>query len=183
LIKMKKKPKAYIMTGNCGIGKSYFAKKFATKHNLKYFSIDDMYIAFNGDSKSRENKFQVWITFYQQIHAAEQARYDIVIDVNNPTPFDRQEWLNWFPDFEHHLIWIDGTFEIAEYNNRERERKIPADIFEMLFHNYQPPTYEELNNYNHRAQYKSGSLIVNNSNNFSEIQTFYGKFPFYKEEV
>jgi predicted kinase len=174
------KPKAFIMCGQCGSGKSYFAKQFAIKHNLRYLAIDDTYAYFNGDPKCRDNKFQVWMTFYQQVHAAECASQDVVIDVNNPCAFDRAEWLNWFSGFDHYLIWINAGWDTIKMNNANRERQIPENIFVKLYNDFEEPSIAELQRYNSRAKWKGAIHIINVNNHFGPMELFLGEWP-YKE--
>ena len=124
--------KMFLMCGHPGSGKSTYARELARKNGYRYLSIDDMYATFNGDPTSHDNKFDVWMTFFRQIHAAEMAGHDIVVDTNAPTRGDRDEFLNWFPDFEHHLIWVNALEELCLENNKHRSRVIPEDQMKKL---------------------------------------------------
>ncbi len=166
------------MCGQCGSGKSYFARQLAQSHNMRYLAIDDTYAYFNGDPKCRDNKFQVWMTFYQQIHAAEMARQDVVIDVNNPCEFDRAEFLNWFPTFSHYLIWIDADWATAWKNNCNRDRVIPSFVFKSLFNAFEPPTYEEVTKQSYRAFWAGAFHIKNDDNHFGSIESMIGEWPY-----
>lgn len=84
--------KMFLMCGHPGSGKSTYARELAHKNGYRYLSIDDMYATFNGDPTSHDNKFDVWMTFFRQIHAAEMAGHDIVVDTNAPTRGDRDEF-------------------------------------------------------------------------------------------
>lgn len=125
--------KMFLMCGHPGSGKSTYARELARKNGFRYLSIDDMYATFNGDPTSHDNKFDVWMTFFRQIHAAEVAGQDVVVDTNAPTYCDRAEFLNWFSDFEHHLIWIDARQKLCLENNKKRSRVIPKEQMRKLF--------------------------------------------------
>jgi len=55
--------KMFLMCGNCGSGKTYFAKEFAEKNSYKYVSIDERYKAHNGSESNRENKLKFGLNF------------------------------------------------------------------------------------------------------------------------
>lgn len=162
----------YLMTGNPGSGKSYFAKQFAEKNGCRYLSIDDMYATFNGDPTSHDNKFDVWMTFWRQIHVAELAGHDIVVDTNAPTRLDRDEFLNWFPTFEHHLIWIDASASLCLKNNQRRSRVIPLKQMNNMFMFFEEPRDDEWSSRN-RSNWVTISRVVNIDNHFSERYFLY----------
>ena len=168
--------KMFLLTGHPGSGKSFFARKFAKDNGYRYLSIDDMYAVFNGDPTSHDNKFDVWMTFWRQIHAAEIAGHDIVVDTNAPTRLDRNEFLNWFAGFEHHLIWVDASEDLCLRNNANRSRVIPEEQMRNMFSFFEPPTSFDTRDRN-RATWKSISYVPNNDNHFGERITISGEFP------
>ena len=170
--------KMFLMCGNCGAGKTVFAKDFAKKNGYIYLSIDKLYEQFNGDERNREGKFEIWQNFYKMIHYYETFESDVVVDTNAPTLFDRTEFLNWFPTFEHHLIWIDAPINLCLENNRNRERVIPEDVMKKLFLNFEEPTmFTYTMSCRARSQWKSISMIKNNNNHFENRLTLFGSFP------
>ena len=130
----------YLMCGHVASGKSYFAKRFAEKNGFRYLDIDACYKIYNGDEKIHENKFEVWILFYQLIHQASLLGQSTVIDTNAPLVSYRDEFLNWFPEYSsHHLIWVDADPELAWRNNCGRERHVSRDVFDHLVTLFQVP--------------------------------------------
>ena len=168
--------KMFLMTGHPGSGKSFYAKQFAEKNGYRYLSIDDMYATFNGSPNCHDNKFDVWMTFWRQIHAAEMAGHDIVVDTNAPTRLDRNEFLNWFASFEHHLIWVDASEELCLINNSNRSRIIPEEQMRSMFYFFEEPNIRE-NMGSNRSKWVSISHIPNNDNHFGERYTIDGQFP------
>ena len=82
------------------------------RNSLRYLDIDACYSIYNGDEKIHENKFEVWILFYQLIHQAAMLGQNVIVDTNAPLTSYRDEFLNWFPEFDrHHLIWIREVFD------------------------------------------------------------------------
>ena len=157
--------KAILMCGLPGAGKTVFAKHLAEKRGYRYISIDDMYRSFNGSECCRDNKFDVWMAFWRQIHLMEQAGIDVVIDTNAPTPDDRNELLNWFSSFEWHLVWIDANFELCEKNNANRYRVIPSKHLRHMFNFFiNPKPHEDIYS---RAKWQTMTKIENNDNHFN----------------
>ena len=166
----------FLMCGHPGSGKSTYARELARKNGFRYLSIDDMYATFNGDPTSHDNKFDVWMTFFRQIHAAEVAGQDIVVDTNAPTRADRTEFLNWFSNFEHHLIWVNASEKLCLKNNQHRNRIIPEEQMKNLFCMFEVPSSDE-NWCRTRSKWESISMILNLDNNIMSRNIFFGKFP------
>lgn len=165
----------FLMCGHPGSGKSTYAKEFAEKNGLRYISIDDTYEYFNGNFYDHSNKFEIWMIFYQAIHYAELSGTDIVVDTNAPTFIDRAEFLNWFPSFEHHLIWVHASNETCLENNNYRSRVIPIDQMQKIFNLFEAPTNDPKTK--QRAQWQSISRVRNENNNFTLRETLSGVFP------
>lgn len=134
----------YLMCGHIASGKSYFAKRFAEKNSFRLLDVDECYRIYNGDERIHENKFEVWILFYELIHRAAMLGQDVVVDTNAPLISHRDELLSWFPEFDtHHLIWIDASPELAWENNCGRERVVDREAFNALVDMFQEPTAGE----------------------------------------
>lgn len=165
----------YLMCGHIASGKSYFAKRFAEKKGLRYLDIDACYSIYNGDEKIHENKFEVWILFYQLIHQAAMLGQDVIVDTNAPLASYRDEFLNWFPEFErHHLIWIDADPELAWANNCRRERRVGRDVFDHLVAQFQIPSPEEGTTVS-RSAWDSICRIENADNQFRSPEFIKGE--------
>lgn len=137
-------PKMYLMCGDIGSGKTTFAKTFANLHGFRYIGIDECYAFYNGNECDRSNKFEVWQLFFKLIHEAYKLNQDVVVDTNAPYISDRQEFLNWFPEYEEHtLIWISCSMEDAWTGNIKRVRKVPEDVFNRLWEAFEEPERSE----------------------------------------
>ena len=133
--------KMILMTGRCGAGKTEFVQKFLKEHPAyDVFCPDDYYAEYNGDERDRSNAFLVWMTMYVGINAAMRDGRDIIIDTNSPTETMREQFIDWFPNFdEYELIYILTPYAICSKNNSTRYRKIPQERFDELFSNYKSP--------------------------------------------
>ena len=150
--------KMYLMCGCSGAGKTTFAKQFADEHNLKYLGVDDFYALVNGDECIHTNTFEVWIEFYKAIHEAEINKIDVIIDTNAITESHREQFLEWFPTFEHHLIYIDTSPELRKKNNQSRRRQVPDDVMYKMNIKLQIPRIAE--------HFQTITIIKNVNNNF-----------------
>ena len=115
--------KFFLMTGNPGSGKTYFAKQFAKDNDLLYLCPDDFYKIYNGTctADNHRHEFEVWMALWQAIHIAEKDRKSCIVDTNSPTVTDREQFLNWFPNFdEYNLINIKASRELCHRNNKSR---------------------------------------------------------------
>ena len=165
----------YLMCGHIASGKSWFARRFAEKNGFRYLDIDACYGIYNGDEKIHENKFEVWILFYQLIHQSALLGQSTVVDTNAPLVSYREEFLNWFPEFEkHHLIWIDANPQLAWLNNTRRERCVSREVFDRLVASFQAPSAEE-GKTALRSDWDSICRIENRGNEFQRAEFIFGE--------
>ena len=166
----------YLMCGICGSGKSYYAKHFAQANNFRYLNIDDCYAVLNGSECIHQNKFEVWQLFYRIIHKACELGQTVVVDTNAPYRSDREEFLNWFSDFDsHYLLWVNASPELAWKNNMGRTRKVPKESFDNVNKVFCAPTEDEPRG---RAEWKRIVRIDNADNHFQPMVYIRGdRFP------
>lgn len=150
--------KIFLCCGMSGAGKTTFSKAFAEHNNIEYLSLDDIYLKINGNEESRANKFLVWKTLFEKIHQFEEDGKDCIVDTNALTYVDRTQFLNWFPNFEHHLIYIDAPLDLCLENNANRSRVIPKKEMLALWNKLEPPAEDE------DERWLTYTEIVNNDN-------------------
>ena len=153
--------KMYLMCGLSGVGKTTYAKQFAADNNLLYLGVDDFYAKVNGDECIHENQFEVWIEFYKAIHEAEVNGIDCIVDTNAITKCHRDQFLEWFPTFEHHLILIRCEEKLRYMNNSSRRRVVPDDVMLKMFINFEYPQQDEV------YKWDSVKVVYNTDNVFS----------------
>lgn len=140
---MSDKPRLYLMCGLSGSGKTTFAKSFAEENDLLYLNPDKFYELYNGDERRHYHEFEIWMALFRALHMAEQDGVSVVFDTNSPTIVNRSQILDWFPDFEPHLIYIEASKELCRKNNLSRRRVIPEEEMERIFRSFQPPEFDE----------------------------------------
>lgn len=158
----------YLLTGTPGAGKTEFVKEWLDNDQgvdttWRVFCPDDYYAKINGSDLIHTNSFEVWIAMYQDINQAMKDGCNVVIDTNSPTETMREQFIDWFPNFDYYvLVQILADYPTCNRNNSNRERKIPQDKFDTLYKTYKDPrqdksldrwdafyTYENKNNTYH----------------------------------
>lgn len=132
-----------LICGASGCGKTTFARQLARSEGLLHFTPDDFYALINGDECIHENLFEAWSAMFLAIHTAERNGKDCIVDTNALTVGQRAEFLDWFPGFEHHLIYIEASEQLRQRNNRQRRRVIPEDAIVRMTRDIVPVTPEE----------------------------------------
>lgn len=162
---MSDKPIFYLVCGLSGVGKTTFTKKFAEDNGLKYLGADEFYAKVNGDENIHTNKFEVWIELFKAIHECEKAGIDCVVDSNALSASGRDEFINWFPGFSHHLIFIDADDKLRQSNNHARERRIPDSIMMSMRNKLEHPVWKTMD-----KRWKSLTGIFNSNNHYLVVQ-------------
>lgn len=135
-------PNMYVMCGISGSGKTTLSTKIAKENNIKRLGIDDFYAKINGDECKHENTFNVWIAFFQEIQKTFLQNEDCIIDTNALVWHQRMQFIEWFPNFKHHLIFIDAPLELQKRNNQSRRRKVLELAMDKMSQRLQKPTAE-----------------------------------------
>lgn len=159
-------PMLYLVCGCSGSGKTTFAKKFAAANNLLYLGADDFYAKVNGDELKRGNKFEVWQELFKAIHRAEVDGVSCLVDSNSLSAASRDEMVNWFPGFDHHLIYIEADEQLRMENNRKRARQIPDEVMIAMRTKVEPPVWNTLD-----KRWLSLTRILNDNKEYRIIQS------------
>ena len=122
--------KLICLAGMPGSGKTMWAQKFMeTNPGFLYISPDAYYERINGDDRDRSHSFEIWMAMFRDIHIAETNGRDVLIDSDNLTYAQRNQWIEWFPDFDDHLLlFIEEDFNICMDRVSKRRRTIPEAI-------------------------------------------------------
>lgn len=132
----------YLMCGISGSGKTTYSQNLEKITGIKRLGIDDFYKKLNGDECKHNNTFNVWIEFFKAINTMSLQNKDCIIDTNSLTWHQRMQFIEWFPNFKHHIIFIDADFNLQKKNNQSRYRKVPDDIMDKMLNELEKPTKE-----------------------------------------
>lgn len=159
------RPRLYLVCGCSGSGKTTFAKRFAEDNGLLYFGADEFYAKVNGSDCIHKNQFEVWQLLFSAIHQAETDQMSCLVDTNALLAAGRDELLNWFPEFDHHLIYIEADEKLRMENNRKRVRRIPDDVMMAMRTTVEPPVWNTLD-----KRWLSLTRILNDNQHYRIIQ-------------
>ena len=125
--------KMFLMCGLSGAGKTCFAKQFSERNRLILLSLD----YYEGDQCEKT------ISLYRDIKKLEKENRDCIVDVRAISEVERRQFLNFFPNFEHHLVYIACTLRQSVTNLCLREEKISIKELanDLVF--LQPPSPSE----------------------------------------
>ena len=166
-------PNMYVMCGISGSGKTSLSTEISQKYNIKRLGIDDFYAKINGDECKHENTFNVWIAFFQEIQNTFLKGEDCIIDTNALVWHQRLQFIEWFPHFKHHLIFIDAAFDLQMKNNQNRKRKVPEATMRQMADRLQKPSVELDTNWD------SIIYIENKCNVFQTPVAVKGELPYF----
>ena len=154
----------YLVCGMSGSGKTTFAKQYAADLNYTYVCPDDYYARINGDECKHTGFFEIWMSMWRDLHNYEVNNIDVVVDTNALTRGQREQFLEWFPTFTHHIVWCEASFGVCLANNNSRRRVIPKEIMEQMWQNIEEPTVEEY------SKYKTAVIRTNVANVVTEFR-------------
>ena len=129
------------LAGLPGVGKTTWAAEFLKKHSdFLYFSPDSYYERINGDECDRSDTFEIWMAMFRDIHIAEKNGYNVLIDSDNLTYAQRNQWIEWFPYFnEHILLFLEEDYNTCFDRVSKRRRTIPEIIMREKWYKWENP--------------------------------------------
>ena len=134
----------YLVCGISGGGKTVLSKKLIKLNpNIKMYDADEYYAKINGDECIRANFFDVWIRIFQDLHQYEIEGKDVLLTTNSLTASQRRQFIEWFPTFTHHMLWVTAPKEKCLEGNKNRYRTIPEDILLKYWERMEFPNASE----------------------------------------
>lgn len=134
----KRKPNFYLICGISGGCKTTLTEHIVKKNpRILIYDVDKYYEIINGDECDRSNPFEVWIKLYQDVHDSMVKGKDIILTVNALTVSQRRQFIEWFPDFNHHCLWVCTPKARCFEGNRQRRRHVPDDKLEKQWNTYE----------------------------------------------
>ena len=133
--------KLICLAGLPGVGKTTWATEFLKKHpDFLYFSPDSYYERINGDECDRTDTFEIWMAMFRDIHIAEKNFNNVLIDSDNLTYAQRNQWIEWFPYFnEHILLFLEEDYNTCFDRVSKRRRTIPEIIMREKMYKWENP--------------------------------------------
>lgn len=136
-------PNMICLAGMPGVGKTTWARNFLKTHpDYRYFSPDLYYERINGDDTKRFNTFEVWMSMFRDINTAMKAGKNIIIDSDNLTYHQRMQWIEWFPNFTHVLVFFEASWDTCYNQMKQRRRQLTYGEMLAKWERWERPTAE-----------------------------------------
>lgn len=144
-------PKAYILVGVPGSGKSTWVNNQEWAKNCAYISTDKIveeYATSQGKTYTEvfEDYMPTAVTLMSsQVQLARQQGRDIIWDQTSTTVVTRKKKFRMLPDYYHIAIVfpIPDKEELTRRLNSRPGKIIPADVVESMIYRFQTPTEDE----------------------------------------
>ena len=81
------------------------------------------------------------------------------------------QFIEWFPGFKHHIIFIDADLNLQKKNNLSRRRKVPDEVMNKMAQKLQKPTAEL------DKDWDTITYVENKNNQFQKPYTVKGEVP------
>lgn len=129
------------LAGMPGSGKTTWAKEFLKRHpDYLYFSPDAYYGRINGDDRKRDHTFEIWMAMFRDIHTAELNGNNVIIDSDNLSYAQRNQWVEWFPGFDtRFLLYLEEDFNTCMERVSQRRRTIPELTMREKWYKWENP--------------------------------------------
>ena len=129
------------LAGMPGSGKTTWAMEFLKRHpDYLYFSPDAYYERINGDDRKRDHSFEIWMAMFRDIHTAELNGDNVLIDSDNLSYAQRNQWVEWFPNFDtRFLLYLEEDFNTCMDRVSKRRRTIPELVMREKWYKWENP--------------------------------------------
>lgn len=135
----------YLICGISGGGKTILTKRIKEDNpNIDIMlDVDEYYAKLNGDECIRSKTYEVWRTLYDDIHQFESEGKDILLTTNALTVSQRRQFIEWFPKYKHHMLWVIAPLDRCLDGNNKRHRHVPEEILKAQWQNMEFPNAKE----------------------------------------
>lgn len=135
----------YLVCGISGGGKTILSHRLKQDNpSIKVMlDVDEYYAKVNGDECIRGNTYQVWRMLYDDIHQYEVNGVDILLTTNSLTVCQRRQFIEWFPTYKHHMLWVIAPLDVCIEGNNKRHRHVPEDILRKQWQEMEFPNAKE----------------------------------------
>ena len=134
----------YLVCGIGGGGKTVLSHRIIEKNPGMTLLDPDMYYAkIYGDECNRGDAFPVWHQLFGDLHKLELEGKDVVLSTNALTYCQRSQFVEWFPSFTKHIIWVTSPWDRCVEGNAKRRRHIPEAVLKKQWHDMEFPSGKE----------------------------------------
>lgn len=134
----------YLVCGISGGGKTTLSRRIKEDNpDLIMLDVDEYYAAVNGNERIRANWYIVWRNLYDDIHNLELEGKDVLLTTNSLSVSQRRQFIEWFPTFKHHMLWVIAPLERCIEGNSQRYRHVPEDVLRHQWYEMEFPNAKE----------------------------------------
>ena len=134
----------YLVCGISGGGKTTLSNRILHMNShIKMYDVDEYYVKINGDECDRSNFFDVWMALWKDLHESELKGEDVLLTTNALTVSQRNQFIEWFPTFTHHMLWVTAPKEKCIEGNNARKRQVPMEKLLKSWDNMEFPNANE----------------------------------------
>ena len=171
------KPEFLMLVGLPGSGKSTYIKKYFNQ-NLKVHSSDDIREELSGDVNNQDINKQVFELLHKRVKEDLKNGISCVYDATNISWKRRKAFLEELKSIPCWKIChiIATPFEICLEQNEQRDRKVPYEVIERMYKNFDIPWYNEgwdsielwYENKNYKKAYKHWARFLEDTYTFEQ---------------
>ena len=134
----------YLVCGISGGGKTVLSNRIINLNpHIKMYDVDEYYAKINGDECIHDNFFDVWMLLWRDLHNSEIANEDVLLTTNALSVAQRRQFIEWFPTFKHHMLWVTAPKEKCLEGNKNRRRQVPEEKLLIGWENMEFPNASE----------------------------------------
>lgn len=136
------KPEFIMVVGLPGSGKSTFVKRYK---GYKVHSSDDIREELSGDINNQDINSLVFKTLHNRVKEDLLNGQNVIYDATNVNRKRRKAFLqelNNIPCWKQ-CVLIATPFEVCLERNNQRDRKVPYNVIERMYKNFDIPWYNE----------------------------------------
>jgi predicted kinase len=82
------------------------------------------------------------MAMFRDINIAMKAGKNVIVDSDNLTFHQRTQWIEWFPDFQHILVFFEASWDTCYNQMKQRRRQLSYSTMLAKWDRWQRPTVE-----------------------------------------
>ena len=139
------KPIIVMMVGLVGSGKSHHADKIAEEINATVFSSDKLRNEMFGDINDQDHNAEVFQELHKRIKDCLKSGNNAIYDATNISSKRRCSFVQELNsiDCDKRCVIMATPYEQCLENNASRDRKVPEDVIDRMYRNWNTPYWFE----------------------------------------
>ena len=175
-------PELLMLVGLPGSGKSTYIKKYFNQ-NLRVHSSDDIREELSGDVNNQDINALVFETLHKRVKEDLKNGISCVYDATNISWKRRKAFLDSLKGIKCWKVChiIATPYEVCLQQNQERDRKVPEEVIDRMYMNFDIPFYNEgwdgievvYTNPNYKNAYGTWHQFIEDTKEFSQDSKYH----------